>query len=158
LNKVIGGIDISPIEYFLAVLSVFLLGVLELWAAVPAGFVLNLNPIIIGIASSLGAITAAVIVIVLGENIRNRILKGVNKPESSRGKLIRKIWNKYGIIGLGLLSPLLFGAPIGAAIGVALGAPRKRLLMWMSIGIVIWTVILVILVLQGINITSTFYS
>ncbi len=137
-------------------LGVFLLGVVELWVAIPAGFALNLNPIIIGVASSLGAILAAFIVIVLGENIRNRILKSVNKPESSRGKLLRKIWNKYGIIGLGLLSPLLFGAPIGAAIGVALGAPRKRLLLWMSVGIIIWTIILVILVLQGINIASTF--
>jgi hypothetical protein len=92
----------------------------------------------------------------LGENIRNRILKGVNKPESSRGKLLRKIWNNYGIIGLGLLSPLLFGAPIGAAIGVALGAPRNRLLLWMSVGIIIWTIILVFLVLQGISIASMF--
>jgi uncharacterized BrkB/YihY/UPF0761 family membrane protein len=137
-------------------LGVFLLGIVELWASVPAGFVLSLNPIIIGIASSLGAITAAVIVIVIGENIRNRILKSVDKPESSRERLLRKIWNKYGIIGLGLLSPLLFGAPLGVAIGVALGAPRKRLLLWMSVGIIMWTIILVILVLQGINIASTF--
>lgn len=139
------------IESLLSIISVFLLGILELWAAIPLGFALNLNPIIIGLASSLGAICSAFIVIVVGENIRNRLLKTVDKPESSRGKLLRKIWEKYGIIGLGLLSPLLFGAPVGAAIGVALGAPKKRLFLWMTVGIVLWTIILVMAVIQGID-------
>ena len=40
-----------------------------------------------------------------------------------------KIWNYW----LGLLSPLLFGTPIGSTIGVALGAPKKDLLLWMSL-------------------------
>jgi hypothetical protein len=53
-----------------------------------------------------------------------------------------KIWNKYGIIGLGLISPLLFGAPLGAALGIALGAEKKALFIWMSIGIIIWSIIL----------------
>ncbi len=113
-----------------------------------------MNPWIIGLASSLGAICSAFIVIVVGENIRNRLLKTVDKPESSRGKLLRKIWENYGIIGLGLLSPLLFGAPVGAAIGVALGAPRKRLFLWMTVGIVLWTIILVVAVIQGIDLVS----
>jgi hypothetical protein len=43
-----------------------------------------------------------------------------------------KIWDNYGITGLGLLSPLLFGSPIGAAVGIALGAGKKRLIFWMS--------------------------
>lgn len=54
------------------------------------------------------------------------------------------IWNKYGIIGLGLLSPLLFGAPLGAALGIGFGVPRYRLLLWMSIGIFIWSIFLTV--------------
>lgn len=126
---------------------------LELWAAVPAGLAMSMNPLTIILASSLGAISAAFIVIVIGENIRNWLLKNydLNSP-GLRGKFLRNLWEKYGIIGLGIFSPLLFGAPLGAAIGVALGAPRNRLLIWMSLGIIIWSIGLTMAGIQGIMI------
>lgn len=124
-------------------LLVFGAGILELWAAIPIGLAIKLNPILIGILSALGAIFAAFLVSTVGDNIRERVIKwryGENKDlKSSR---YYKIWNKYGIVGLGFLSPLLFGAPLGAALGIALGAEKKPLLLWMSMGIVIWSAIL----------------
>ena len=124
-------------------LLVFGAGILELWAAIPIGLAINLNPVIIGTASALGAILAAFIVIAVGNSIREKIIKwryGENKDLKS-GRFYN-IWNKYGIVGLGFVSPLLFGAPLGAALGIALGARRKPLLIWMSIGIVIWSALL----------------
>ena len=121
-------------------LLVFGAGILELWAAIPLGLALNLNPVIIGIVSAVGAIVAAFLVTTVGDSIREKVIKwryGENKDlKDSR---YYKIWNKYGIVGLGLISPLLFGAPVGAALGVALGSSKKPLLIWMSIGIVIWS-------------------
>ena len=121
-------------------LLVFGAGILELWAAIPLGLAINLNPVIIGIASAAGAIIAAFLVTTVGDSIREKVIKwryGENKDlKDSR---YYKIWNKYGIVGLGLISPLLFGAPVGAALGVALGSSKKPLLIWMSIGIVIWS-------------------
>lgn len=121
-------------------LLVFGAGILELWAAIPIGLAINLNPVIIGTASALGAILAAFLVTTAGDSIRERVIKwryGENKDLKS--SKYHKIWNKYGIVGLGFLSPLLFGAPLGAALGIALGARKKPLLIWMSIGIIIWS-------------------
>ena len=70
------------------------------------------------------------------------LLNGAYGNRSQKKGRIYDIWDKYGIVGLGLLSPLLFGAPLGAALGIVFGAPRYRLLIWMSIGIFIWSVIL----------------
>lgn len=126
-------------------LLVFGAGILELWAAIPLGLALNLNPVIIGTASALGAILAAFLVTTFGDRIRERIIKwryGENK--NLEGSRYYEIWNKYGIIGLGLISPLLFGAPLGAALGIALGAQKKPLLIWMSTGIVIWSAFLTV--------------
>lgn len=124
-------------------LLVFGAGILELWVAIPLGLAINLNPILIGIFSALGAIIAAFLVSIVGSNIRERVIKwryGENKDlKSSR---YYKIWNKYGIIGLGFLSPLIFGSPLGAALGIALGAEKKPLLTWMSVGIVFWSAVL----------------
>jgi hypothetical protein len=126
-----------------AVSLVLVASILELWAGIPIGLAFNLNPFITGTAAALGAITAAFLVSFLGEGIRERFIKwryGKNK-DLKKGTFY-KIWNKYGIIGLGLLSPLIFGAPIGAALGIALGAEKKALFVWMSVGIVLWSIFL----------------
>ncbi len=133
-------------------LTVFGLSMIELWAAIPAGFALNLNPTAIVAATSAGAIAGALIIILAGEKIRNKIVKWHygDKKDFSQSRLYR-IWNKYGVVGLGLLSPLLFGALIGAALGSLLGASRLRLLSWMSIGIVVWSVALTAVGVAGLS-------
>ena len=45
-------------------------------------------------------------------------------------------------MGLGLLAPLLVGAPLGTALGLLPGAPVRRLLLWVSVGIVLWSALL----------------
>ncbi len=121
---------------------VFAASILELWAGIPIGIAFNLNPFITGTAAALGAILAAFVVSFLGEGIRERVIKWRYKDKDLKKGNFYKIWNKYGIIGLGLLSPLLFGAPLGAALGIVLGAEKKALFIWMSIGIIIWSIIL----------------
>lgn len=138
-------------EVFLKFATVVGLGIIELWAAIPAGLALGLSPLLTGLASALGSIVALVFVVFLGDRIRNWIIsrrkqKKVKEDNSS----IDRIWDKYGVIGLGLLSPLITGAPLGAAIGVSLGAPPSRLILWMVIGIVVWAIILTLVSTLGI--------
>lgn len=128
---------------------VALTSMLELWGAIPIGFVLQLPPILTGIFSALGAIASAGIVIYLGGSLRSWLMKRVEKKAGRQSRMGR-IWEKYGVIGLGLASPLLTGAPLGAAIGISLGAPPGRLMWWMSIGIVIWSIILTAAVAFGL--------
>lgn len=129
-------------EILFKFLTVIGLGIIELWMAIPAGIALNLHPFLNGIASALGAIIGAVVVIFFGDRLRQWLLKKRGKSGQLTGR-IYAIWDKYGVIGLGMLSPLITGAPLGAAIGITLGAPPKRLVIWMSIGIVVWTIILI---------------
>ena len=125
------------------------MGLLELWAAIPLGFVLQLNPVTTAILSAVGAILSVGIVIFLGGSFRQWLLKRLEK-QSKRQSRITHIWQKYGVIGLGLISPLLLGAPLGAAIGISLGSPSGKLMFWMTVGIVIWSAILTSAVALGI--------
>jgi len=138
-------------ELIFKILFVTGLGAVELWAAIPAGLAINLHPLITGIASAVGSIIGALLVILIGARFRNWLLAKKAKAKKEKG-VIYKIWDKYGVIGLGLLSPLITGALFGAAIGVSLGASPKRLLIWMCLGIVIWTIILTSFGAYGITI------
>ncbi len=102
--------------------AVFALGAVELWAAIPAGLALNASPVVVGVVAAAGAMLGVLVVVVLGERVRDWVVRrhGDGSETGPHG-LIRRIWDRHGVVGLGLLAPLLTGAPMGAALGLALG-------------------------------------
>lgn len=124
------------------IIMVFAASFLELWAGIPLGLAFQLNPLLTGTLAALGSISAALIVSFLGERAREKFVKWRYQGKDLKKGNFYKIWNKYGIVGLGLLAPLLFGALLGAALGMVFGAPRKKLLIWMSTGIILWSILL----------------
>lgn len=121
----------------LKILTVAGLATFEIYAAIPAGFAFGLSPWTIFFASVIGGLTGVFVVAFLGDKIRSYF----NKNKSTEGKtnkhpMMYRIWNKYGIIGLGFLGTITVGAPISIAVGVGLNANLKKLLTWCCIGVV----------------------
>ncbi len=135
----------------IALLIVVGLGVLELWAAVPAGFALGLHPVIAGAAAACGAMLGVFVVVFSGERIR-LLLPRKRKSDSVGPKhtWTLRIWNRWGPVGLGLLAPLITGAPLGTAIGMMSGARTNQLLLWMALGTILWSAILTFAVSLGL--------
>lgn len=105
---------------------------------------LDLNPVLVAVMAAAGAILGALAVILLGHRLRDWLMKhhgGGKKPGGKRG-FIYRIWDRFGIAGLGLLAPVLTGAPLAAALGVSMGVPARRLLLWISIGTLVWSPLL----------------
>ena len=122
--------------------TIFALGVAELWAAAPAGAVMGLDPVLACLVAAAGAVSGGTVVLLLGEKVKAWLERKHKreKLEERRGLLFR-IWQRYGVIGWGLLAPLLIGSPLGAAFGLVLGAPSRSLLPWLAAGSVLWSVI-----------------
>jgi membrane protein YqaA with SNARE-associated domain len=122
--------------------TIFALGVAELWAAAPAGAVMGLDPLLVWLVSAAGAVSGGTVVVLLGERVKAWLQKRKKREqlEEKRGLLFR-IWQRYGVIGWGLLAPLLVGSPLGAAFGLVLGAPAKRLSIWLAVGSVLWSAV-----------------
>ncbi|WP_028552796.1 small multi-drug export protein [Paenibacillus sp. UNC451MF] len=133
--------------------SVLGTGILELWAAIPLGFALKLHPVMTAFLSSLGSIASAIVVIFFGSSLRNWLVRRFQSKSGGRGGTMTRIWHKYGIAGLGLLSPLITGAPLGAAIGISFSAEPRKLFLWMTIGIVFWSAVLTAAVAYGVSFT-----
>ncbi|MEO7767469.1 MAG: small multi-drug export protein [Ferruginibacter sp.] len=121
---------------FLKILTVAALATFEIYAAIPTGFAFGLSPWIIFFASVTGGLVGAVVAAFLGEKIRAYFSK--NKPVKEKENthpILHRIWNKYGIIGLGVLGSFSVGAPLSIAVGVGLNANLKKLLTWCCIGV-----------------------
>lgn len=135
----------------LALLAVFGLGMTGLWQGVPAGFALRLHPLLTGVTAAAGSFVATLLVVILGDKLRARLLRPKKSPEAApRERLIDRVWRRYGVVGLGLLGPGLTGAPLGAALGLSLRVPARQLLIWLSLGIMLWSLALTLIGLFGI--------
>lgn len=135
----------------LKLLTVLGLGALELWAAIPAGLALRLHAVAVLLAAAIGQIAGVLVIVLVGQPVRTWLMRNRSNKEGKErhGRLLR-IWERYGTAGLGFLSPLLVGAPIGTALGLALGASPGRLLVWMSVGALFWSSVWTSLAVLGV--------
>ncbi len=122
----------------LKILTVAGLATFEIYAAIPAGFAFGLSPWVIFFASLTGGLAGAIVAAFLGDKIRAFFHK--KKPDKDQVKkhpVITRLWNKYGIAGLGILGTITVGAPISIAVGTGLNVNIKKLLVWCLLGVFI---------------------
>ena len=122
---------------FLKIATVAALASFEIYAAIPAGFAFGLGPVTIFLASISGGLASVFIAAFLGDKIREFVSKYKKKKEKEpQTGLIYRIWNKYGIMGLGFLGTITVGAPVSIAVGVGFNAPLKKLITWCCLGVI----------------------
>ena len=139
-------------DLIIKLLTVLGLGIIALWGAIPAGLALKLHPVATAITAAIGAIFSAMLVVLLGDHVKSYLMRHHRRKDKKiEHSRIYRIWQLYGIIGLGLSAPLLTGAPLGTALGLALGTEPRRLLFWISIGIILWSMILTIIGVLGVS-------
>lgn len=122
----------------LKILTVAGLATFEIYAAIPAGFAFGLSPWAIFFASITGGLIGTFVAAFLGDKIRAFFHKkkpAKNTAEKKHPMMLR-LWNKYGIIGLGFLGTMSVGAPISLAVGIGLNANIKKLVIWCCIGVI----------------------
>jgi hypothetical protein len=133
------------------VLSIFALAFFYFWPAIPAGLALGLSPVVVIITTSLSYACGAAVVTLLGERVREWVMRRLGrKADANPDSLIRRIWKKYGLVGLGLLAPMTVGAQIGAAVGLALNGQPRRLFLALALGGLVWSIALTAAVSLGI--------
>lgn len=131
-------------------ITLFALGVAELWAAAPAGAAMGLDPLLVFAVAAAGAVCGGTGVILLGERVKAWLERRRKREELERKHgLLYRVWQRWGVIGWGLLAPLAVGSPLGAALGLVLGAPPRRLLPWLATGSVLWSAVFSLLAAMG---------
>jgi hypothetical protein len=164
----------------LPLLAVFAVGFIEIWFAVPTGlYLFGLPAPLVWILTSTGAFTSVTLVAFGGDALRYRLTHGnagepVRRPGRIRAAWMRlthsdtqeggprtgriyRVWLRYGVPGWGLASPLFMTPPMGTAVALILGAPRRSLLVWMYAGTALWTTILVSAAMIGLRVFDSIH-
>jgi uncharacterized membrane protein len=116
---------------------VSVVSILEIYAAIPMGLAFGLSPVLICLASIIGGFIGIFTFTFLGDKIRNFLFKKRNAKPKNHNSLPYRIWNKFGLIGLGVLGTITVGAPISIGVGVGLNVPLYKMISWCCLGVVI---------------------
>lgn len=137
---------------FLKILTVAGLATFEIYAAIPAGFAFGLSAWTIFFASVIGGLVGVFVAAFLGDKIRSFFHR--NKPVKEKKNshpMVHRIWNKYGIAGLGFLGTMTVGAPVSIAVGVGLNANLKKLLIFCCAGVITRCVLFTLIGYYGVQ-------
>lgn len=59
---------------------------------------------------------------------------------NKRKERAARIWKKYGLPGLALVSPIVTGSHLGALLAMSFGGTKRQIAYWMTISLVLWAV------------------
>lgn len=101
-----------------------------------------------------GALLSVVFYTYFGEQVKRWIVKNVirkstdksaaDEERSTKNKTIRNIWEKYGLFGVAMLAPFL-SPMVCVGVAVSFNEDPKRIILFNSLSIIIWTVIFALL-------------
>lgn len=74
----------------------------------------------------------------LGDRVRAWVYRLRRKPPRSLSERWVRLWNRYGLWGVAILTPPILSPPIGTAIALAFGAPRHLTLQRITIAMIAW--------------------
>ncbi|GGR46366.1 hypothetical protein [Streptomyces roseolus] len=67
-----------------------------------------------------------------------------DRLSGAAGRRARRVFERYGAAGFGIVGPALFGTWGSSLLGAALGIPRWRLIRWLMAGVTLWCAVLLV--------------
>ena len=122
------------------ILLVGLLATFEIYVAIGTGMAFSLSSNVLFFTTVTGGVIGVFVAAFLGDKIRSFILK-YKKPKphktGNKDKMMMKLWEKYGVVGVGFLGTFIVGAPISIGIGYGFGIQPKKLVNWCLLAVVL---------------------
>jgi hypothetical protein len=131
----------------------FGLGFLYFVSAIPAGVAAGAPPWLVAASAWAGYSAGALVVLLAGAPLRDWLIRKLKIPvKRDASKLIWRIWERWGLVGLGLLAPVTIGPQAGGILALAVGERAVRVFVALSLGVIPYCVLFAILVGLGVKI------
>jgi len=135
--------------------TAFGLGFIYFIAAIPAGTASGAAVWLAALAAWLGYTAGGLIVLLAGVPLRDWVVRKLKVPvQRDPSKLVWRVWDRWGMAGLGLLAPVTIGPQASAVLALAIGERTLRILAALSLGVVPWCVVFAVLTSFGVKLAS----
>jgi hypothetical protein len=109
------------------------------------GYVAGLNIFTTIFTTVAGMMTVVLAFAFFGDFLRNKLLRSFfqnRKKFSNRNRKFIRIWQKYGLVGVAALTPVLLTPIGGTVLAVSFGTPRNKLIFVMFVSASVWSVLI----------------
>ena len=135
--------------------TAFGLGFIYFIAAIPAGVAAGANAWLAGAAAALGYVAGGTVVLVAGAPLREWLVRKLRIPvERDPSKLIWRMWERGGLMGLCLVAPVTIGPQATAVIALAVGERTPKIVAFIALGVAPWCVAFALLMAFGFKLAS----
>jgi Mg2+/citrate symporter len=140
---------------------------LEVFLVIPLGVGMGLDPIAVAVTGFIGNWIPILLIGVFFKQLsmwlasrkeRKRLKRALvegdtyseiddaseQEQQDKKHRRARGIWVKYGLPGLALLAPAIIGTDIAAILALAFGSPRRLVMIWMTISLLLWSIVLAV--------------
>lgn len=125
----------------------------EILVVIPPSIGLGLNPGLVAALAGLGNLLPIYGIIWFHGRLSSwwERRQDDSSDGSKRFRRSKRLWDRYGVAGLSLLSPILTGIHLATLVSLLLGASRRSVFVWMTITITIWTIALTVGSVYGLS-------
>lgn len=122
--------------------TAFGLGFVYFIAAIPAGVAAGAPAWLAGLAAGCGYVAGGTIVLAAGAPLREWLVRKLKIPvERDASRLVWRMWERGGLLGLCLVAPVTIGPQATAVIALAVGERTPRIVAFIALGVAPWCVI-----------------
>ena len=116
-----------------------------------AGFGLGLSMVETIVCTWVGMMTTVTIMLTVGRFLVQQIGRlSVQKPKlfSGRARYAVRVWQRFGIIGIAVMTPLLFTPIGGSLLALSFKVPTARVLFFMAVSGIFWAIVFTVMMYQ----------
>ncbi|MCL3861774.1 hypothetical protein [Actinotalea sp. K2] len=112
-------------------------------------------PFLLAVAAAVvGNVATMVLTVSVTHGVRGR-MAGPAKEASPRRQRLRRSFDRYGVAGVSLLGQTVLPSQITSAALVSFGAPKRTVIVWQVVSIVLWGVVFGVLALLGVDLVGS---
>ncbi len=116
---------------------------LEILVVIPIGVGLGFQPVAVAVAAFGGNLLPIYGLIVAHKRLEAYLENRKDDAEpSKRRQRAKQLWERYGLAGLAIASPVTTGVHLAAVFALGLGSSRRATALWMTASIAAWTVLI----------------
>lgn len=108
------------------------------------GYAVGLHPVTTILTTVLGMMTVVVLLTFFGNWIRTTLFGKFRSPKINLKKAERfeKIWKRYGLFGVALLTPVVLTPIGGTLLAVSSGSAKEKIIAYMLVSACFWSVVI----------------